>query len=100
MTYITSRSKTLFDRAMRVMVEGGSSPSRGPANYGEYPLFIDRASGSRIWDADGNEYIDWMMAYGALPLGHAHPRVVQAVQQAVTTGTLFAAATEIEVEVA
>lgn len=100
MTYITSRSKSLFDRAIRVMVEGGSSPSRGPANYGEYPLFIDRASGSRIWDADGNEYIDWMMAYGALPLGHAHPRVVQAVQQAVTTGTLFAAATEIEVEVA
>jgi len=100
MTYNTSRSKALFDRAMRVLIEGGSSPSRGPANYGPYPLFIDRARGSRIWDADGNEYIDWMMAYGALPLGHAHPRVVQAVTEAVASGTLFAAATEIEVEVA
>jgi glutamate-1-semialdehyde 2,1-aminomutase len=100
MTYTTSKSKALFDRAVRVMVEGGSSPSRGPANYGEYPLFIERGSGSRIQDVDGNEYIDWMMAYGALPLGHAHPRVVAAVTEAAATGTLFAAATEIEVEVA
>ncbi len=100
MTYITSGSKTLFERAMRVMIEGGSSPSRGPANYGDYPLFIQRGSGSRVWDADGNEYIDWMMAYGALPLGHAHPLVVRAVAEAAATGTLFAAATEIEVEVA
>lgn len=100
MTYDTSKSKALFERATRVMIEGGSSPSRGPANYGAYPLFIDRARGSRVWDADGNEYIDWMMAYGALPLGHAHPRVVEAVAQAAATGTLFAAATEIEIEVA
>jgi len=100
MSYDTSRSKALFERAMRVMVEGGSSPSRGPANYGAHPLFIDRASGSRVWDVDGNEYVDWMMAYGALPLGHAHPRVVQAVAEAAATGTLFAAATEIEIEVA
>ena len=55
------------------MVEGGSSPSRGPANYGAYPLFIERGSGSRLYDVDGNEYVDWMMAYGALPLGHAAP---------------------------
>jgi glutamate-1-semialdehyde 2,1-aminomutase len=100
MTYDTSKSKALFERATRVMIEGGSSPSRGPANYGQYPLFIDHARGSRIWDADGNRYIDWMMAYGALPLGHAHPRVVSAVAEAAATGTLFAAATEIEVEVA
>ncbi len=100
MTYDTSKSRSLFERAMRVMIEGGSSPSRGPANYGAYPLFIDRARGSRVWDADGNEYIDWMMAYGALPLGHAHPSVVEAVAGAASTGTLFAAATEIEVEVA
>lgn len=100
MTYDTSNSKALFERATRVMIEGGSSPSRGPANYGQYPLFIDHARGSRIWDADGNQYIDWMMAYGALPLGHAHPRIVSAVTEAAATGTLFAAATEIEVEVA
>src|SRR5512146_1601455 len=100
MNYSTTKSKALFDRAVRVMIEGGSSPSRGPANYGQYPLFIDRAHGSRLWDADGNEYIDWMMAYGALPLGHAHPAIVEAVNAAVSSGTLFAAATEIEVEVA
>ncbi len=100
MAYSTDKSRKLFERALRVMVEGGSSPSRGPANYGEYPLFIERGAGARVYDVDGNEYIDWMMAYGALPLGHAHPGVVEAVREAATAGTLFAAATEIEVEVA
>jgi glutamate-1-semialdehyde 2,1-aminomutase len=100
MAYSTNRSKKLFARALRVMVEGGSSPSRGPANYGAYPLFIQRGEGAYVYDADGNRYVDWMMAYGALPLGHAHPLIVEAVNQAATTGTLFAAATEIEIEVA
>lgn len=100
MTYTTDRSKELFQRSLRVMVEGGSSPSRGPANYGDHPIFIDRALGSRIWDVDGNSYVDWMMAYGALPLGHAHPAVVEAIQEAVSQGNHFAAATEIEIEVA
>ncbi len=85
---------------MRVMVEGGSSPSRGPANYGDYPLFIKRGRGSKIEDVDGNEFIDWMMAYGALPLGHAHPAIVAALAEAASTGTLFAAATEVEIDVA
>jgi glutamate-1-semialdehyde 2,1-aminomutase len=98
--YTTCKSKTLFQRALQVMIEGGSSPSRGPANYGDYPLFIQRGEGSHIYDVDGNRYVDWMMAYGALPLGHAHPRVVEAVSEAAASGTLFAAATKIEVEVA
>jgi glutamate-1-semialdehyde 2,1-aminomutase len=97
---VTNRSKQLFGQALRVLIEGGSSPSRGPANYGDYPLFIERGEGSRVYDVDGNPYIDWMMAYGALPLGHAHPRVAEAVSQAAVTGAHFAAATEIEVEVA
>ena len=100
MSYETTKSKALFDRALRVMIEGGSSPSRGPANYGDYPLFIERGEGSRVYDVDGNAYVDWMMAYGALPLGHAHPCVVEAVRQAAAGGTLVAAATEIEIEVA
>jgi glutamate-1-semialdehyde 2,1-aminomutase len=100
MSYTTEKSKALFERAVRVLIEGGSSPSRGPANYGEYPLFIDRGEGAYLYDVDGNRYVDWMMAYGALPLGHAHPRVVKAVSEAAASGTLFAAATEIEVEVA
>jgi glutamate-1-semialdehyde 2,1-aminomutase len=100
MTYTTEKSKELFERAVRVMVEGGSSPSRGPANYGEYPLFIERGEGAYVYDVDGNRYVDWMMAYGALPLGHAHPRIVHAVSTAAAKGTLFAAATGIEIEVA
>jgi glutamate-1-semialdehyde 2,1-aminomutase len=100
MSDMTDESKRLFDRALKVLIEGGSSPSRGPANYGAYPLFIARGEGACVFDADGNRYIDWMMAYGALPLGHAHPEVAVAVAQAATSGTLFAAATEIEIEVA
>jgi len=100
MTWTSERSRVLYERAVKVLVEGGSSPSRGPANYGSYPLFIARGEGAHVVDVDGNRYIDWMMAYGALPLGHAHPAVVEAVTAAVATGTLFAAATEIEVEVA
>ncbi len=96
----TGRSEDLFRRALEVMVEGGSSPSRGPANYGSYPLFLQRAEGAHVWDEDGNRYIDWMLAYGALPLGHAHPAVVAAVSEAAASGSLFAAATQIEVEVA
>jgi len=100
LTFETNKSKELYQRALGVMIEGGSSPSRGPANYGDYPLFIDRGQGSNIYDVDGNRYIDWMMAYGALPLGHAHPHIVEAIKEEASKGTLFAAATEIEIEVA
>jgi glutamate-1-semialdehyde 2,1-aminomutase len=83
-----------------VLIEGVSSPSRGPANYGEYPLFIERGEGPYIYDVDGNRYVDWMMCYGLEPLGHAHPAIVEAVNEAVHAGPHFAAATEVEVEVA
>jgi glutamate-1-semialdehyde 2,1-aminomutase len=96
----TLKSRQLFERALVSLVEGGSSPSRGPANYGDYPLFVERGAGAHLWDADGNKYLDWMMAYGALPLGHAHPRVMEAIVEAAQGGTVFAAATEIEIEVA
>ncbi len=100
MTRTTEKSKELYERALAVMVEGGSSPSRGPAAYGEYPLFLERGEGSFVYDVDGNKYVDWMMAYGALPLGHAHPRIVHAVAVAASKGTLLAARTGIEVQVA
>jgi len=83
-----------------VLIDGGSSPSRGPVNYGEYPIFMQRGKGSRLYDVDGNEYIDWMMGFGALPLGHADPEVTQAIAEGAATGAHFATATEIEVEVA
>jgi glutamate-1-semialdehyde 2,1-aminomutase len=100
MSHNTQKSKALFERSLQVMIEGGSSASRGPVNYSPYPLFIDRGEGSHIYDVDGNGYIDWMMAYGALPLGHAHPKIVAAVSAGVASGAHFATATEIEIEVA
>ncbi|SVC39727.1 uncharacterized protein METZ01_LOCUS292581, partial [marine metagenome] len=99
MSYSTKKSKSLFGRALNVLVEGGSSPSRGPANYGDYPLFLERSQGAYVFDVDDNKYIDWMMAYGGLPLGHAHPSIVKAVGDAMESGALLPAATQIEIEV-
>jgi glutamate-1-semialdehyde 2,1-aminomutase len=90
----------LYERTLGVLIDASSSSSRGPANYGAYPIFMERGRGSRIFDVDGNEYVDWMMAFGALPLGHAHPEVVEAVAEAATSGAHFAAATPVELEVA
>lgn len=100
MPFPTEKSKQLYHRTLGVLIEASSSSSRGPANYGAYPIFMDRGRGSRIFDVDGNEYIDWMMAFGALPLGHAHPEVVEAITEAATTGAHFATATPVELEVA
>jgi glutamate-1-semialdehyde 2,1-aminomutase len=97
--FTLDRSCALFDRARETLVEGVSSPSRGTVNY-DVPIFMASGSGGRITDADGNEYVDLMMAYGALLHGHAHPRLVAAGERALRRGTLFATATEIEVEVA
>ncbi len=99
-TFTTEQSKRLFERTHGVLVDGGSSPSRGPANYGAYPIFMKRGQGSRLYDVDGNEYIDWMMGFGALPLGHADPEIAQAIAEGAATGAHFATATEVEVEVA
>ena len=98
--YSTEKSRKLYERTIGVLIEGSSSSSRGPATFGKYPMFMDRARGSRIYDVDGNEYIDWMMAFGALPLGHAHPEVVEAITEAASTGAHFATATPVEIEVA
>jgi glutamate-1-semialdehyde 2,1-aminomutase len=98
--YETESSRELFERALKVLVEGVSSPSRSTANYKPYPIFMKRGKGSKIYDVDGNEYIDFMMAYGALSLGHAHPKIVETVKRVVEDGSLFATASEIEVEVA
>jgi glutamate-1-semialdehyde 2,1-aminomutase len=100
LNFLTQKSRELYERTLGVLIEASSSSSRGPANFGKYPVFMDRASGSRIYDVDGNEYIDWMMAFGALPLGHAHPEVTEAIMQAATSGAHFAAATPVELEVA
>ena len=96
----TTRSGELFERALAVLVDGVASPSRGTLNYRPSPLFMARGEGGEIVDVDGNRYVDLMLAYGALPHGHAHPRLVRAAQEAVARSALLATATEIEIEVA
>ena len=61
---------------------------------------MSHGEGSRLYDVDGREYIDWMMAFGALPLGHAHPKIVETVTKEIARGSHFATALEVEVEVA
>src|SRR3981081_1735395 len=96
----TKKSEQLYQRTLGVLIEGSSSSSRGPVNYGEYPIFMKRGRGSRLYDVDDNEYIDWMMGFGALPLGHAHPEVTAAIADAAADGAHFATATDVEIEVA
>src|SRR3954468_2224355 len=82
----TEKSGQQYENTLGVLIEASSSSSRGPANFGKYPIFMERGRGSRVFDVDGNEYIDWMMAFGALPLGHAHPEVVEAITQVASSG--------------
>lgn len=96
----SKKSEALFNRGMKVLVEGVSSASRGPATFGSYPRYMSHGSGARLYDVDGNSYIDWMMAFGALPLGHAHPKIAETLQREALRGTHFATALEVEVEVA
>jgi glutamate-1-semialdehyde 2,1-aminomutase len=93
-------SQQWFARAQQSLIEGVNSPSRGAAVYTPGPIMLERGQGSRVWDADGNEYIDFMMSFGALIQGHAHPVVVKAVSDAMAEGSHFAAATSAEVEAA
>lgn len=93
-------SQSLFDRGLKVLVEGVSSASRGPATFGGAPRYMSHGQGARLYDVDGRDYIDWMMAFGALPLGHAHPAVVETITREAARGTHFATALEVEVEVA
>lgn len=92
-----NRSQDLFFRASRLMPAGVSSPVRA---YRPYPRFIKRAKGSRLTDVDGQEYIDFCMAFGPLVLGHAHPKIVGAIKEQAEMGTLYGAPTEAEVEFA
>ncbi len=93
-------SKQWFARAQKSLVEGVNSPSRGATVYAPGPIVLERGHGARVWDVDGNEYIDFMMSFGALIQGHAHPVLVKTVSEAMAEGSHFAAATPAEVEAA
>jgi glutamate-1-semialdehyde 2,1-aminomutase len=95
-----ARSQQWFERAQQSLVEGVNSPSRGTTVYTPGPIVLERGQGSHVWDADGNEYVDFMMSFGALIQGHAHPTLVKRVSEAMAEGSHFAAATSAEVEAA
>ncbi len=90
------RSQKLFDDARNYLPGGVDSPVRAFKAVGGTPPFIVRGQGSRIYDADGNEFIDYVCSWGPLILGHAHPQVVDALKRAVERGTSFGAPTELE----
>lgn len=96
----TSRSSQLYQRARELLPGGVNSPVRAMRAIGRDPIFIASGAGSRIWDVDGNEYIDWVGSWGPLILGHAHRAVVDAVATAAEDGTSFGAPTKAEVELA
>ncbi|ADI14315.1 glutamate-1-semialdehyde 2,1-aminomutase [Truepera radiovictrix] len=96
----TRTSAALFARAQRLIPGGVNSPVRAFGSVGGTPRFIARARGARLWDADGNEYLDAVGSWGPMILGHAHPRVLAAVEAALQGGTSFGAPTEREVRLA
>ncbi len=96
----TTQSSTLFDRAQKIIPGGVNSPVRACKSVGCTPIFIDRADGCRLWDADGKEYIDYVGSWGPMILGHRHPEVIEAVNQVLVRGTSFGAPTDLELELA
>ena len=90
------RSQEWFECAQQLLVEGVNSPSRGAAVYSPGPVVLERGQGSEVWDVDGNHYVDFMMSFGALIQGHAHPKIVEVVSRAMVEGSHFAAATPAE----
>lgn len=95
-----SRNSELFDRACKTIPGGVNSPVRAFRSVGGTPRFIQRAQGAYIWDAEGTRYIDYVGSWGPAILGHAHPEVIKAVQDAAVNGLSFGAPTEAEIEIA
>jgi glutamate-1-semialdehyde 2,1-aminomutase len=95
-----SRNQTLFELSQQVIPGGVNSPVRAFKSVGGTPVFVQRAQGSHLWDADGKEYIDYVGSWGPLVLGHAHPDVIAAVHRSADKGLSFGAPTEAEYEMA
>ncbi len=96
----TDRSAELFRRAVEVMPGGVSSPVRAFRGVGGDPLFIERAEGPYLFDADGNRAVDYVLSWGPLILGHAHPAVVEAIREQAGRGTSYGAPTALEIALA
>ncbi len=96
----TTKSEELFKEALAFIPGGVNSPVRACSSVGGRPLFIDRADGSHVFDADGNAYIDYVGSWGPMILGHRHPEIIQALKNALEKGTSFGAPTELETQLA
>lgn len=97
----TVRSKELYERALESIPGGASSASRTPLEgYDPYPIFIERAEGSKLYDADGNEYIDYLQALGPMFAGHANPRIIDFVTQQIKNGSTYGLPFELQIAVA
>jgi glutamate-1-semialdehyde 2,1-aminomutase len=94
------KSRRLFQKALRSIPGGVNSPVRAYRAVGGNPLFIEKAKGSKIWDADGNTYIDYVLSWGPMILGHAHPAVIRALKIAAEKGTSYGAPTALEIDLA
>ena len=94
------RSTALYKRAQELIPGGVNSPVRACRSVGTDPLFISRADGCRLFDADGNTYIDYIGSWGPMILGHRHPAVIDAISSTLDQGTSFGAPTELEIELA
>jgi len=89
-----------FEKASQVIAGGVNSPVRAWKSVGGHPVFVQKAQGSRIYDTAGNEYIDYVLSWGPMILGHAHPDVIAAICETARQGTSFGAPTEVETEMA
>jgi glutamate-1-semialdehyde 2,1-aminomutase len=95
-----TKSAALYERALRYLPGGVNSPVRAMKSIGRDPIFIDRGQGAELVDVDGNRYVDWVMSWGPLIHGHAHPAILDAIRTAAEQGTTFGAATVGEVDLA
>src|SRR5467141_5055895 len=94
------RSREIFERAEKVLVGGVNSPVRAFRSVGGEPLIIERGSGAHLYDADGNELLDYVCSWGAMILGHANPAISEAIAEQARRGTSFGVTTELELELA
>ena len=94
------RSREIFERAEKVLVGGVNSPVRAFRSVGGEPLIIERGSGAHLYDADGNELLDYVCSWGAMILGHANPSISEAIAEQARRGTSFGVTTELELELA
>ena len=95
-----TKSISLFQEAQNLFPGGVNSPVRAFRAVGGQPLFIDRGEGPYLYDVDGNRYIDYVLSWGPLITGHAHPNIVKAIQEAAIKGTSYGAPSPLEIELA